>query len=447
MAGRPSHARALSIWSNGLSVGTWSIPSRGGMELRYDPAWVASPQGRPLSLSLPFTLDNAPLKGAVVQNFFDNLLPDNEEIRRRVAARFRTGSTGAFDLLEAIGRDCVGAVQLLREGSAPEGCDAIDGEVLDEDGVASYLNKATTGGSLGHQDDEDNFRISLAGAQEKTALLWHEGRWMVPRAATPTTHIFKLPLGLVGNRRVDLTTSVHNEWLCLRIMRGLGLPVPRADILRFSGQLVLCVERFDRRLHSSGSWLLRLPQEDFCQALGQPPSLKYEADGGPGMVAIADVLRQSENAASDIETVLGAQIVYWMLAAPDGHAKNFSIHLLPGGKFQLTPLYDVISIWPIEGNGPNQWSWHQAKLAMAIAGKRKHYLFKEIQRRHFNAMARDCGYGADAEAIIARLLRRVEPVMAEVARELDGEFPARVSDRLFAGLRNAADKLSKMDSA
>ncbi|MDB5898183.1 MAG: type toxin-antitoxin system HipA family toxin [Ramlibacter sp.] len=445
MAGRPSRSRALSIWSNGERVGSWRLPARGEMELQYDPGWLRSAAARPLSLSLPFGIGNAPLRGERVANYFDNLLPDSEEIRRRLATQLKATSAGPFDLLQAVGRDCVGSVQLLGEDETPQGLDRIEGTLLDEAQVADYLKRVTASPGLGAAElDPDDLRLSLAGAQEKTALLWHGGQWLRPHGATPTTHIMKLPLGLVGHSRVNLATSVDNEWLCLNLLRELGLPVPDCAVLVFAGQRVLAVERFDRTLHSSGRWWLRLPQEDFCQALGAPPNRKYEADGGPGVRQLAGILRQSENAVADIETLLAAQIAFWMLAAPDGHAKNFSLRLLAGGRYRLTPLYDVVSIWPVEGSGPNQWSWHKAKMAMAVAGKNRHYLFKDIERRHFDAMAAQCGYGRDAASIVTRLLQRTEPAISAVAGRLPAGCPAQVADAIFRGLRRSAQRLEAM---
>jgi serine/threonine-protein kinase HipA len=444
MAGRKPHSRALSVWVNGVRAGIWRLPTRGPMEFAYDPAWAASDLGRPLSLSLPIPLDNAPLKGDRVLNYFDNLLPDSDAIRKRIAQRFRTDSLDAFDLLQSIGRDCVGAVQLLGADEEPTGVERIEGTPLDDEEIETLLNQTASSGAFGLRDEEDDFRISLAGAQEKTALLWHDGRWMRPHGATPTTHILKLALGLVGNRRADLSTSVENEWLCLQLLRAYGLPVARADIKTFGRQRVLSVERFDRQMHSGGKWLLRLPQEDFCQVMGLPSHRKYQSEGGPGVIDLAQVLQQSETAKEDIETLLSAQILFWLLAAPDGHAKNFSIRLLPGGRYRLTPLYDVMSIWPVEGKGANQWSWFKARLAMAVSGKNTHYAFRDVQRRHFNAMAPRCSYGQDAEPIIQRLIVQTPGVIERVSAGLPEGFPARVAERIFAGLRKTVAALEAM---
>lgn len=412
------------------------------MELLYDAGWKQSSVGRPLSLSLPFGVGDAPLRGERINHYFDNLLPDSDVIRRRLAARFGIATTEPFDLLAALGRDCVGAVQLLGEDDVPTDLDRIDGTPLSDDDVARVLDQAS--GVVVAAGDDDDFRLSLAGAQEKTALLFHDGRWMRPHGATPTTHILKLPLGLVGNKRADLTASVENEWLCLAILRAFGLPAANAEIVQFGAYKVLSVERFDRVLHRDGGWLLRLPQEDFCQALGVPPHLKYESHGGPGVPDLASLLRRSETAREDLDTLFAALIVFWMLAAPDGHAKNFSLRLLPGGRFRLTPLYDVMSIWPVEGDGANQWSWHKAKLAMAVHGKRKHYAMRDITRRHFSAMAEHCLLGDIATPIVERLIAMTPQVIESVGAALPAGFQTRVAERILGGLQFAAQRLDEM---
>ena len=438
--GRKSHSRSLSVWSNGERVGTWTIPPRGETQFLYDKSWRESAVGRPLSLSLPYTGDQ-PLRGNVVRDFFDNLLPDSEPIRKRLASHYKLASIEAFDLLQEIGRDCVGAVQLLEEDEAPSDVKRIEGSPMSEEDVERHLIQLTQSGPLRRREDADDLRISLAGAQEKTALLWHNGGWMRPHGSTPTTHILKLPLGLVGHRKADLSASVENEWLCMNLLAEFGLPVAKTAILNFGTQKVLGVERFDRKMHSSGKWIMRLPQEDFCQALGVPPHLKYESDGGPGLSELAAVLRGSERAEEDLTTLLTSQVLFWLMAAPDGHAKNFSIHLLPAGRYALAPLYDVMSIWPIEGGGPNQYSLHNAKLAMALLGKNKHYRFADVQRRHFNSTAAKCFLRADAGDVIESVLARTSGAIEAVAARLPSGFPARVADAVFAGIKRSAQQL------
>jgi serine/threonine-protein kinase HipA len=443
--GRRSHSRSLSIWTNGARVGRWTIPARGETELHYDVDWVRDDIGRPLSLSLPFNLQNAPLKGEKVSHFFDNLLPDSEAIRKRVALRFRTGSTDSFALLAAIGRDCVGAVQLLGEDEVPQRFDRIEGTPLSEEDIERHLIETVSPQAFaGGRDPDADFRISLAGAQEKTAFLWWDGKWQVPHGATPTSHIFKLPLGLVGGRQADFTTSVDNEWLCLRLLKAYGLDVADASIATFGRQRVLVVERFDRRVAPNGQWLMRLPQEDFCQVEGCSPLRKYENEGGPGLRDLFATLRQSVNAETDMKTLMTAQVLFWLLRAPDGHAKNFSIRILPRGRFQLTRLYDVMSAYPVLGNGSNQWSPREIKLAMALLGKNKHYEMHDIQRRHFNSTAHKVGYAPTAEPIIEEILMRTPAAIAEVKADLPRDLSPRVAETLFDGLERAAADLAAM---
>jgi serine/threonine-protein kinase HipA len=287
---------------------------------------------------------------------------------------------------------------------------------------------------------EEALRFSLAGAQEKTALLFHRGRWCRPRGATPTTHILKLPLGLVGNLQADMQDSVENEWLCARILRAFGLPVTRCEIARFGSRKVLVVERFDRAWQSR-RWIARLPQEDFCQALGLPPRLRYEADGGPGTREILRVLAGSARSAEDRRAFVKAQIVFWLLAATDGHAKNFSLFHERGGTYRLTPLYDVLSAWPIIGPGPRQLAWQKARLAMAVRNRSAHWKLKDIQPRHWDAVAREAGFG-DAQALLHEVCQQVPAVLTAVNAQLPPGFPVRVSNRILTGLERQAARLA-----
>jgi len=441
--GRKSHSQALSVWASGERVGTWTIPTRGDMEFTYDSNWMSSSSGRPLSLSLPYT-GNQALKGDRVRNYFDNLLPDSEPIRQRLATRFKTDTTEAFDLLQAIGRDCVGAVQLLGVEEAPADITSIVGTPMTEEDVEQLILQTTSNRQLSILNEEDDLRISLAGAQEKTALLWHDGAWMRPHGSTPTTHILKLPLGLVGHRKADFSTSVENEWLCMNLLAEYGLPVAKTALLQFGSQKVLGVERFDRQLHSSGKWLMRLPQEDFCQVKGVPSHLKYESDGGPGLPELAGVLGGSVQAEEDLSTLLKTQILFWMLAAPDGHAKNFSIRVLPQGRYSMTPLYDVMSIWPVEGNSASQFSRFKAKMAMALHGRNKHYHFKDIQRRHFNSTAALYFQRSDAEDLIVQVIERTPMAIENAGKKLPMNFPGKVADSIFQGMHKSVEQLNRM---
>jgi serine/threonine-protein kinase HipA len=237
---------------------------------------------------------------------------------------------------------------------------------------------------------------------------------------------------------------VDNEWLCLRLLKAYGLDVAEASIETFGKQRVLVVERFDRRISPDGRWLMRLPQEDFCQVEGVSPLNKYESDGGPGLKALFTTLKQSVNAENDMRTLLASQVLFWLLRAPDGHAKNFSVHILPGGRFRMTKLYDVMSAYPVLGDGPNLWSAFEVKLAMALLGKNRHCLMHNIQRRHFNTTAQKVAYGTSAEAVIEDILARTIAAVAEVRESLPAGFSQYVADSILGGVEQAAQALQQM---
>ncbi|MEX3931805.1 type II toxin-antitoxin system HipA family toxin [Paraburkholderia phymatum] len=441
---RPSQTQRLDLWMNGLAVGYWEKAS-GGERLVYFDDWIDDEQGRPLSLSLPFTPGNQPYRGAVVSAFFDNLLPDSEPIRRRMAQRYHTGGTAPFDLLAALGRDCVGAIQMLPPDEAPADLYRIGGETLTDDDIGRLLRDTTSAAPLGQRDHAGDLRLSIAGAQEKTALLRHKGRWVLPSGSTPTTHILKLPLGLVGNMRADMRTSVENEWLCAKIVEAYGLPVAACEIAHFGDQKALVVERFDRRLSSDGTWIVRLPQEDMCQATGTPPIVKYQADGGPGVDTVMEILAGSVDAATDTTRFFKTQLIFWLLAATDGHAKNFSIAHLPGNRYRATPLYDVLSAHPIIGRGANRIPMQKAKMAMAVRGTSNHYLIAQIVRRHWIAQGQQVGLAPDAvDALIASVTNDTQHVIDTVAAQLPAAFPKDLASAIFDGLLKQSSKLAAM---
>lgn len=426
----------LAVWMNGELVATWSV-DRGSHRLVYDRTWLASPRRRALSLSLPITA-SLEIRGQVVANYFDNLLPDSETIRERIARCYKAKSTEAFELLQAIGRDCVGAVQLLPEGVEPVGWNEIAGEPLNEHQVAELLRATPSQALLGLAPDDELLRISLAGAQEKTALLFSNNQWHRPLGATPTTHILKLPLGLVGgSRRVDLSDSIENEWLCALILYHLRLPVALAEMWRFEDQKALVVTRFDRSWQVSDhgrEWIARLPQEDFCQALGYPPSKKYEKDGGPG---IAECMRLLEGSSddSDRRSFALTQLAFWLLGATDGHAKNYSIFLQRGDTYITTPLYDVLSVFPYVGDGANQIRWRKAGPAMALRSKNAHWHFYDIEPRHWHALAMKYG-GATVWKAMVNLVQGAESALDQVGRDLPKDFPPRTWETISRGVRS-----------
>jgi serine/threonine-protein kinase HipA len=446
---------ALNVWMNGELVGVWFSTRSGNPAFAYEESWLRSPAARALSLSLPITAGRE-IRGPAVENYFDNLLPDNEQIRKRLRSRFKARSTEAFDLLSAIGRDCVGAVQLLPTNMSPDGWDRIESEPLTDDAVERILNGVTSDTPLGMRDTDDDvdFRISIAGAQEKTALLKFGDIWRRPHGATPTTHILKLPLGLIGGRLIDMSESVENEWLCAQIVRELGLTSAETEMAAFGKKKALVVKRFDRRWQGvasageedqagfnpkTGTWIARLPQEDFCQATGTSPDNKYEKDGGPTMRTSLELLAASEQSELDRSRFIRTQLAFWLLAAIDGHAKNYSIFHRRGGSFAMTPLYDILSAWPVMGEAPNKISRHKATLAMAVRSKNAHYKLLEIRTEHWFGLAEKSGI-AGMWGQMVEMVEGVDAALARVQIVLPSNFPPRVWSAVEQGTRDHAVK-------
>ena len=426
----------MCVLLNNRLVGHFLKEPGGAMEFCYDKSWLGRDEAVPVSHSLPLREDA--YRGEPVMAVFENLLPDSDRLRRRVAEKVGADGTDAFSLLSQIGRDCVGALQFIPEDDDKGGGDGggghdtsrIDGIVVHDEEIEALL-KNLVQAPLGLGRDQD-FRISVAGAQEKTALLWHDGKWKKPQRTTPTTHILKTKIGTLSNG-IDLSDSIENEFYCLKLMAAFGLPVNAAEIKVFGSTKALVVERFDRRWTKDGR-LLRLPQEDCCQALSVPPTRKYQSDHGPGMVDILTLLKSSDTPAEDQKKFLKAQILFWLIGATDGHAKNFSIFLGPGGRFTLAPLYDVLTAQPSLDS--RQIEKKQMKLAMSV-GDNRHYVLDRIEGRHFEQTAKRAGLPtAMARSALEEVAADAEAALASVEARLPPDFPPQLHISVSAGLRS-----------
>lgn len=420
---RPKANAPLNVFVNGRLVGVLKRESSGAIDFRYDAQWLSWQSTFPISLSLPLREDR--YIGAPVINVFDNLLPDSEQIRRRVAERVGATGTDAYSMLSALGHDCVGALQFLPEGIDPGPAGKIEGKLISDDEVAHIIQNLATA-PLGLDEDED-FRISIAGAQEKTALLRQDGKWYKPVGTTATTHILKPQMGRLPNG-IDLSNSVENEFFCLKLISALGIPAANVEMTKSGGRRTLVVERFDRRW-TSDKRLLRLPQEDCCQALSVSPTRKYQSDGGPGLKDILELLKGSDAPTQDLTMLLRASIVFWLIGATDGHAKNFSVFLGPGGRFRLTPLYDVLSAQP--SLDAKQIQPKALKLAMSV-GKSRHYTVNEILPRHFIQTAEISGVGlVVVRSIFKDLAETFETAFNDVLKALPKDFPEQLTSSIW----------------
>lgn len=379
----------LDVLLGDAFVGTIRDDARGRLVFAYDHGWRADADAYPLSISMPLTVPEH--RGEVVAAYVWGLLPDNDLILDSWGKRFQVSARNPLALLAHVGEDCPGAVRFVapgrRRAALREGERTI--AWLDERAVAGRLRMLGKDLSAWRAVD-DAGQFSLGGAQPKTALFFDGKRWGVPSGRIPTTHILK-------PGAPELSGHAENEHFCLVLAGSCGLPIAASQVVRFDDEVAIVVERYDRI--RTGKAVRRVHQEDCCQALGVVPSKKYESGGGPGVSAIARLLRErSRDPAEDVATFVDALAFNWLVAGTDAHAKNFSLLVGRGGAVRLAPLYDVASYLPYAGHASRKM-----KLAMKIGGK---YRVHEIGAHQWRKLAQEVGL--DRDALVARIARMAE---------------------------------------
>ncbi|MDO8973748.1 type II toxin-antitoxin system HipA family toxin [Reyranella sp.] len=428
MSRRKTHT-PLNVLINNRLVGCLRKEASGAILFQYDQSWLDWEPSFAISLSLP--MRETAYTGALVIAVFDNLLPDNPNVRKRIAERIGAQGTDYYSLLESIGRDCVGAMQFLPDGEPFDTKPRVTGEPVADNEIERILANLAQA-PLGIEPDQE-FRISVAGAQEKTALLFHEDQWMRPFGGTPTTHILKPQLGQIPTAfgMIDMEASVDNEHYCLELMHALGLDVAKTAIVTFGKRRVLVVERFDRLRRSRGQ-LLRLPQEDFCQAIGIPSAQKYQNMGGPSIVDGLKLLQSADEPLKDQAAFFKAQIINWLIGAMDGHGKNFSIFLRPEGRYGLTPFYDVLSAQPALDR--KQIPRNKFKLAMSV-GKSRKYEILNIVGRHFIETGKKAGLGKTIMGqVVSELLEQADKASEETVAKMPADFAGEIHESISAAM-------------
>ncbi|WP_409190478.1 type II toxin-antitoxin system HipA family toxin [Bradyrhizobium sp. RDM4] len=381
---------------DGREIGRVRNDARGRLTFVYDRDWREAEGAYPLSLSMPLAAEeHGP---SAVQAFLWGLLPDNERVLERWARRFQVSARNVFALISHVGEDCAGAVQFVkpdRLGALRSGAeDKV--EWLDETAIAKRL-QTLRDDHAAWRLPRDTGQFSLAGAQPKTALLLQKDKWGIPSGRVPTTHILKPPTG-------HFDGHAENEHICLILARNLGLPVADTQVMRFGKEIAIVIERYDRQF--SGNEIVRVHQEDICQALSILPTMKYQNDGGPSPADVIELLRTySTDRVADVDTFVDALGFNWLIAGTDTHAKNYSLLLAGGPHVRLAPLYDIASILPYDGI-----DLQQIKLAMKIGGD---YKLSQISLRDWQKFARETRL--DPDKVIAGLISMAEQLPDIVA--------------------------------
>ncbi len=389
----------------------------GPSRFRYDPEYLASEKFIPVSLS--FRSTPAPQSQRVTQAWMQGILPANEQARATIARRAGARPTDLLGLLAEVGLDCPGAVRLCRpedESALVERSD--DLRPMSDDAIADRLAVMAEAGDTWIIPGDESW--SLGGAQSKFTLTRRGDAWYRPLGGAASTHVVKE--GAPGVRLQAL-----NEHVCLTALQRIGIEAVRSDYREFGGRPAILVERFDRSRGAAGA-IHRIHQEDLCQALAQVSA--YERRGGPTVRAISQLLRSHVGEESNHRFV-EALIANYALGAPDGHARNYSILLLPRGQTVLAPLYDIASALPYRVADGRGERLVMREVAMNVGGERR---FGHVQKRHwlklFDVCAVDSAWG------LSRIL------------EIADSLPAAVSAALAEVGTPAADELAeRFDSA
>jgi serine/threonine-protein kinase HipA len=379
----------------------------------YTDEYASDPDATPLSLSMPLAVGRS-YDHRVTAPWLSNLLPDDDQVRANWARELGVSSSSATALLERVGHDVVGAVQL----AAPDEIDNVLAQSESLEPVTDELigQRLRELGSHPSQWALANEGWSLAGAQSKfTAARVSADQWAWPRGNAPSTHIIKPGIG-------GYPAQAFNEHLCLRALDRVGVSTARTEFTSFDGTEAIVVERYDRLRVPNGT-VIRLHQEDMCQALSVWPQNKYPSSGGPSAVDISRLLGRVASQ-RDVDRFADAVIAQYLLGAPDGHAKNYAV-ILDGEDVTLAPIYDVASALPY----PREAGSSLGRVAMSIAGHNK---FGDVTLKHVEQFANNTGTSPERLVVQTREMAiQLPDAIADAAADLNARDLIELRDSLI----------------
>ncbi len=418
-----------------MLVGQFVQQSKTNVSFSYSDEWLAYDSAFPISLSLPLVRGECSAFNAL--NFINNLLPDLTGERLELARSIGVQSVDALTLLSKIGHDCTGSISFTDCKEPP-----VVGWEYRELSISQLDELVTQRKSF--LPFFGDYRPCISGTQPKTTLMKLNDKWYVPQRKSISSHIIKYPIGAIAqnNSVLDMRSSVENEFICAQIAKKLGFNVPNVEIITTaSGAKALAVERFDRCF--GDGVMTRRHQEDFCQIFGVPEHQKYQSENNLGVSNIVDVLSFSAKSTANNHDFFKFMVLQCLLGATDGHLKNFSVHIDPGGHYQIAPFYDLLSAYPAIGvTGLNK---RKLKLAMGLKASRGYkYHINKICLRHIEQTANQFGISnANCHEIISAFLAQFSRALSSI----DNRFPEKefslVKDAIFQHATNIVEKLNR----
>ncbi len=355
---------SLNIWYEDQLVGHLWQNTTSAIGFRYTSDWI-SQSGFAISQTLPLKEEEYSSEDSIAHRFFANLLPEGG-VRDHIVRDLKIPNTD-FELLRAIGGECAGALNILPVERSPS-TDYTYRSLGDTELEQLILRRGQIYTALPPQQRP---RLSLAGAQDKCPVLLKEDQYFLPEREAPSSHILKFEVR-------DYRHLPAYETFTTLLAKQIALPVVDIELRQLQETTYAQIERYDR-LWESGQ-LIRLHQEDFCQALGYGFDKKYQQHGGPSFADCYQLLQDvSTDPIIDTQNLLRWQIFNFLAGNSDGHAKNLSLLYFKNGEIRLAPYYDLICTRAIERIDEH--------LAFDIGGQRDP---GHVTEKHWEALAKEC---------------------------------------------------------
>ncbi len=398
--------KTLQVRLNNKFVGVLQQDDNGKYFFQY-----AEKAHQPLSLSLPLR-SNRYYSNKECKGFFNGLLPESDNVRKAIGKKYGVSPRNDFSLLKAIGYDCAGAVSFtdVMVGKTPldelPEYFEIEGKIFSDAELEKFITELPKKPlALG----ADGMRLSLAGAQDKTAIVLIDNKVAIPALEVPTTHILKPAIA-------DLKETVENEYICMKAASLLGISVPEIEIRKVNGIKYFLIERYDREIKNGK--LKRIHQEDFCQASNVVSAFKYQAEGGVSFADCFEVLKKTSRPAVSIVKFLNMMVFNYLIGNNDAHGKNFSILHYPDGKIELAPAYDILST--------QVYKDLSSKMAMKIGG---HYEPKNIYPRHFERFANEVGI---SYVQLKKIIKTQTSILPNIVSEVISDFDNTIGQEILS---------------